>query len=407
MMRKYLPREADKIERKAAAGGTRTGGEATMGAATTIGGATMAMPAVPIVKKRMQKIDIEPYLQLMVDKTASDLFFTSTAPVKIKIEGDIISVGSKALSPERCEQIAWSIMNEEQYHRLYDTRECDFAIGMKNGQARFRVNAFWQRGTIGLVLRRIPSKIPTAQELGLPPILKDMVMNKRGLILMVGATGSGKSTSLAAMINHRNSSNAGHIVTIEDPIEFSHPNIKSIINQREVGVDTDTYHNALKAAMREAPDVLLVGEIRARDTMETALELCNTGHLVLSTLHANNANQGIERVINMFPQVLHKQVFMDLSLNVRCIISQRLVKGVNGNRHAAIEILVNTPHIADLMRQAKLDEIKAAMRDSGVQGMQTFDKALLDLYKENKITMEEALSNADSRADLEAEINFG
>ena len=368
----------------------------------------MAKPLAPEPKKKpREKVDMEPYLNLMVEKSASDLFITATSPIKIKIEGDIVSVGSKSLTPERCEQIAWSVLSKEQYRRFHDTRECDFAIGMRSGEARFRVNAFWQRGTMGLVFRRIPSKIPTAQELGLPSILKDMVMNKRGLILMVGATGSGKSTSLAAMLDHRNSTEAGHVVTIEDPIEFSHPNKKSIINQREVGVDTDSYPNALKAAMREAPDVLLVGEIRARDTMETALELCNTGHLVLSTLHANNANQGIERVINMFPQELHKQVFMDLSLNVRCIISQRLVKGVSGSRHAAIEIMVNTPHIADLMRYGKLEEIKAAMRDSGVQGMQTFDKALLDLYKDEKITMEEALVNADSKADLEAEINFG
>ena len=208
------------------------------------------------------------------------------------------------------------------------------------------------------------------------------------------------------MLNHRNTYETGHIVTIEDPIEFSHSNKKSIINQREVGVDTDSYHNALRAAMREAPDVLLVGEIRERETMETALELCNTGHLVLSTLHANNSNQGIERVINMFPQELHKQVFMDLSLNVRAIVSQRLVKGIESKRYAAIEMLINTPHIADLILQGRIDEIKEAMSGSGIRGMQTFDYALLELYKANKITMEEALAHADSRADLEAQINF-
>lgn len=400
-MRKHLLQEAENIDQAVIGNGTDAGGSSIGG-----GGATLATKVAPKTTIR-DKVDVEPYLKLMVEKSASDLFFTTTAPVKIKIEGDIISVGTKPLTPDRCRHIAWSIMSTEQFQKLNDTKECDFAIAMDSGEARFRVNAFWQRGTIGLVLRRIPSKIPTSDELGLPTVLKDMVMHKRGLVLMVGATGSGKSTSLAALINHRNSYQSGHIVTIEDPIEFSHPNLKSIINQREVGVDTDSYHNALKAAMREAPDVLLVGEIRERETMETALELCNTGHLVLSTLHANNSNQGIERVINMFPQELHRQVFMDLSLNVRTIISQRLVKGVSGSRHAAIEILINTPHIADLMLQGKLDEIKEAMRDSGAQGMQTFDKALLDLYKDSKITIDEALSNADSRADLEAEINFG
>ena len=407
-MRKYFPRAADKIARSAAADVDVNNGTALGDPGMAEGGATLATKIIPqVVPKIREKIDVEPYLKLMVEKSASDLFFTTTSPVKIKIEGDINSVGSKALTPERCAHIAWSIMSEEQYKRFHATRECDFAIPMRSGEARFRVNAFWQRGTVGLVLRRIPSQIPTVDELGLPTVLKDMAMNKRGLVLMVGATGSGKSTSLAAMLNHRNHYDTGHIVTIEDPIEFSHPNKKSIINQREVGVDTDSYHNALKSAMREAPDVLLVGEIRERETMEIALELCNTGHLVLSTLHANNANQAIERVINMFPQELHKQVFMDLSLNVRSIVSQRLVKGISGNRHAAIEILINTPHIADLMMQGKLDELKSAMRDSGAQGMQTFDKALLNIYNAGKITLDEALANADSRADLEAEINFG
>ena len=232
-------------------------------------------------------------------------------------------------------------------------------------------------------------------------------MHKRGLILMVGATGSGKSTTLAAMVNERNQKMTGHILTIEDPIEFSHPNLKSIINQREVGVDTMTYRNALRSSLREAPDVILIGEIRDRETMEAALELCNTGHLCLSTLHANNANQAMERVINLFTQDLHKQLFLDLSLNIRAVISQRLVQAIDGRRVAAIEILINTPHIADLILKGNISELKEAMEQSGAKGMQTFDMALFELYKEERIDLEEALSNADSRTNLEARINFG
>jgi len=226
------------------------------------------------------------------------------------------------------------------------------------------------------------------------------------LILMVGATGSGKSTTLAAMVDHRNRNMSGHILTIEDPVEFSHPNHKSIVNQREVGVDTLSYHNALKASLREAPDVILIGEIRDRETMEAALELCNTGHLALSTLHANNANQAMERVINLFPQDLHKQLFLDLALNVRSVISQRLVQGIDGRRVAAIEIMINTPHVADLILKGQIGDIKAAMEGSGAKGMQTFDTALYNLYKEDRITLEEALNNADSKTNLEAKINF-
>jgi twitching motility protein PilU len=352
-------------------------------------------------------MDIQPYLKLMVEKNASDLFFTVGAPVKIKIEGKAQSVGKTMLSGEMCKAAAYGIMNKHQVDKFEETMECDFAIPMPDGSARFRVNVFRQRGEVSMVLRRIPSEIPTVEQLGLPEILKDLIMHKRGLLLMVGATGSGKSTTLAAMLDHRNDNMLGHILTIEDPVEFSHPNKKSIINQREVGVDTLSYRNALKASLREAPDVILIGEIRDRETMEAALELCNTGHLAISTLHANNANQAMERVINLFPQESHKQLFMDLSLNLRAVISQRLVIGIDGKRCAAIEIMINTPHISELILKGELHEIKEAMADSGAAGMQTFDTALFNLYKDGRIALEEALNNADSRTNLEARINFG
>ncbi len=351
-------------------------------------------------------MDITPYLKLMVEKDASDLFLTTESPVKIKIEGKANPVGKTVLTGELTKAAAYGIMNEQQTKQFEENLECDFAIPLGD-QARFRVNVFRQRGEVGMVLRRIPNKIPTVGELGVPDILKELILNKRGLILMVGATGSGKSTTLAAMINHRNENMSGHILTIEDPVEFSHPNQKSIVNQREVGVDTKSYANALKASLREAPDVILIGEIRDRVTMEAALELSNTGHLAISTLHANNANQAMERVINMFPQDMHKQLFMDLSLNIRAVISQRLVLAVDGKRCAAIEILINTPHIAELILKGDIDEIKEAMADSGQKGMQTFDMALFNLYKEGRIDLEEALNNADSRTNLEAKINFG
>ena len=353
-----------------------------------------------------QSNPLKPHLELMVEKEASDLFLTANSPVKIKIDGKIISVGKTILTSEATSKIAHSVMNKEQEAIFKETLECDFAIGLE-GSDRFRVNIFNQRGQVGMVLRRIQSEIPTIEDLGFPEVLSDMSLLKRGLILMVGATGSGKSTTLAAMINHRNQNSADHILTIEDPIEFSHKNLKSIINQREVGVDTKSYANALKASLREAPDVILVGEIRARETMEAALELSNTGHLALSTLHANNAGQAIERVINMFPQSMHKQLLLDLSLNVRGIISQRLVKSKDGKRCAALEILVMTPHIQDLILKGDIEEIKVAMEESGKEGMQTFDTALYNLYKEGRIELEEALNNASSRTNLEAKINFG
>jgi len=354
-----------------------------------------------------EKLDILPYLTKVVQLEGSDLFITSGSPVKTKIHGSAIELDNYLLTPELTKSAAHAIMNEEQIEEFEKTKDLDFAISLPDDSARFRVNVFYQRRTIGIVLRLIPMAIPTTQELDLPEVLSEMIMAKRGLLLMVGGTGSGKSTSLAAMINHRNMHSAGHILTIEDPVEFSHPNLKSIVNQREVGVDTASYARALKASLREAPDVILIGEIRDRETMSAALELANTGHLCISTLHANNANQAMERVINMFPQVQHKQLFMDLAINLNAVISQRLIPDSQGKRCAAIEVLVNTPHISNLILKGDLHEIKEAMKTSGSKGMKIFDDALLDLYKAERITLEEALKNADSRNDLEAKINFG
>ncbi|MDF1582331.1 MAG: PilT/PilU family type 4a pilus ATPase [Methyloprofundus sp.] len=354
-----------------------------------------------------ETLDIFPYLEKMVSLEGSDLFITSGSPVKTKVHGSAMELDSYLLTPELTKSAAYAIMSQEQIEEFERTKDLDFAITLADESSRFRVNAFYQRRTIGIVLRLIPAIIPTAKELDLPEVLTELIMDKRGLLLMVGGTGSGKSTSLAAMINHRNINAAGHILTIEDPIEFSHPNIKSIVNQREVGVDTSSYARALKASLREAPDVILIGEIRDRETMEAALELANTGHLCLSTLHANNANQAMERIINMFPQVQHKQLFMDLATNLNAVISQRLIPDIRGKRCAAIEVMINTPHISNLILKGELNEIKEAMKSSGSKGMQAFDEALLTLYKAEKISLEEALKNADSRNDLEAKVNFG
>ena len=351
-------------------------------------------------------MDIKPYLELMVRHKASDLFFAAGTQVKIKIEGVIRSVGETVLTAAACREAVEGIMTPEQIEELERERELDFAIALE-GKARFRVNAYFQRGQPAMVLRYIRANVPTIEELNVPPILSQLIMHKRGIILMVGATGSGKSTTLAAMIDHRNRNSTGHIVTIEDPIEFTHKHQQCIVSQREIGIDTKSYANALKSVLREAPDVVLIGEIRTRETMEAAIELAGTGHLAISTLHANNAHQAMERIINMFPQEMHKTLFMDLSAYMRAILSQRLVRTKEGTRCAAIEILVNTPHIADLIRDGRVDAINEAMQESGTEGMCTFDDALLALYNAGTITMEEALANADSAANLEAKIHFG
>jgi len=351
-------------------------------------------------------MDFKPYLEMMIAKKASDVFVSAGSQVQIKINGKLHRIGETAYTPEMCREAVYSLMNEAQIAEFEAQRELDLGIGIPN-RGRFRINAFHQRGSAGMVVRYLSNEIPTIEQLRVPEVLKDLVMHKRGIVLMVGATGSGKSTTLAAMIDHRNGNSSGHILTIEDPVEYLHPHKGCIVNQRELGGDTLSYAAALKSSLREAPDVILIGEIRTRETMEAAIELSGTGHLAISTLHANNAHQAMERIINMFPQLMHKTLFMDLSLNLRAIISQRLVPTVDGKRTAAVEILINTPHIADLIREGHIDEIKEAMAQSTEGGMMTFDDALLALYREGRISLEDCLANADSAANLETRINFG
>ena len=351
-------------------------------------------------------MNVKPLFKLMVEKKASDLFFAPFAPAKIKIDGKIMPVNKLEMTPKMVKQAAIELMNEEQLDTFTRELELDFAIS-EPGLGRFRVNVFHQRGNVSLVLRYITAELPTLDELGMPEQMKELVMLRRGLILMVGATGSGKSTTLAAMINHRNEKTSSHIITVEDPIEFLHPNKQSIVNQREVGLDTKSYHRALKSAMRAAPDVLQIGEIRDHESMQSALDMAGTGHLVLATLHANNAPETLDRIINMFPTQQHKQVFMDLGHYLRAILSQRLVRARTGKRVAAVELMINTPHIKDLILKGDIAEVKDALRESGERGMQNFDEALLALYKNGTITLEEAMSHADSRANLEAKVNFG
>ncbi len=351
-------------------------------------------------------MNVKPLFKLMVDKKASDLFFTTYSPVMIKIDGKIMPVNQVELTPKMVRQAALELMNEQQLEQFTKELEIDFAIS-EPGLGRFRVNVFHQRGNVAMVLRFITPELPQLDALGMPDILKDMIMLRRGLILMVGASGSGKSTTLAAMIDYRNKNSASHIVTIEDPIEFLHSNQKSIVNQREVGLDTMSYHRALRSAMREAPDVILIGEIRDRETMQAAIDLAGTGHLAIATLHANNSPETLDRIINMYPNDQHKQVLMDLAQYVRVIISQRLVRSKEGKRVAAVEIMLNTPHISELILKGDISSVKEAFKDTKEPGMQSFDQALFELYRKGLISMEEALSNADSRSNLEAKINFG
>ncbi|RME61105.1 PilT/PilU family type 4a pilus ATPase [Candidatus Parcubacteria bacterium] len=352
-----------------------------------------------------QKITVKQLLMVMVKKDASDIYITADAPPTYRINGVVYPLKQPPLNGVQCEQLANSIMSEKQRAQFSETYEMNLALSYPD-LGRFRVNIFRQRGNVGMVIRQIKTQIPTLDELGLPEVFKDVSMSKRGLVIMVGATGSGKSTSLAAMIDWRNSNQAGHIITIEDPIEFVHPHKKCVVTQREVGTDTLEYEAALKNTLRQAPDVILIGEIRDRETMEHALEFAETGHLCLSTLHANNANQALERVVNFFPQEMHDQVVLNLALNLRAILSQRLVRTTDGKRTAAIEIMINTPRISDLIMKDEISEIKEAMAEGKQYGMQTFDQHLLQLWKEGRITEEEALRHADALNDLRLKIKM-
>ena len=345
-------------------------------------------------------------LRLMVSKKGSDLFITAGFPPAIKIDGKMTPVSAQALTPAHTADLARSIMNDKQTASFEQTKEANFAIS-PGDLGRFRVSAFVQMSSVGMVLRTINSSIPEFDELGLPPVLKDVIMSKRGLVIMVGATGSGKSTTLAAMVGHRNANSYGHIITIEDPVEFVHPHGNCVVTQREVGVDTDDWEIALKNTLRQAPDVIQIGEIRDRQTMDHAIAFAETGHLCLATLHANSANQALDRIINFFPEERRQQLLMDLSLNLKGMISQRLIplKEAKG-RAVAIEILLNSPLIADLIFKGEVHEIKELMKKSRELGMQTFDQSLFDLYEAGKISYEDALRNADSVNDLRLAIKL-
>ncbi|HEC16697.1 MAG TPA: PilT/PilU family type 4a pilus ATPase [Sedimenticola sp.] len=350
-------------------------------------------------------MDIVPYLRLMVQKNASDLFFSTGAPPNLKAEGHTMPIGDTRMAAGQVRKLAYSIMTDDQIKEFESTMEGNLAISIQ-GLGRFRVNVFRQRGDAAMVIRYIKGDIPSPEDLNLPPILKDLIMEPRGLILVVGSTGSGKSTSLASMIDYRNQNATGHILTIEDPVEFLHTHKKSVVDQREVGLDTASYEVALKNAMREAPDVILIGEIRDRATMQHAIAYAETGHLCISTLHANNANQALDRIVNFFPDSAHQQLFMDLSLNLKAVISQRLVKGIDGKRVPAVEIMLLTTYVSELIQKGEVHAIKEAMEQGGQRGMQTFDGALYNLYKEGKIELEEALRNADSRNNLSLKIRL-
>jgi twitching motility protein PilU len=349
---------------------------------------------------------LDPYLKLMAEKEASDIFFTTGAPPSIKIQGIIRPISKTRLESGMARKLAYSLLNERQIEDFEDNMELNLGVS-RAGLGRFRVNVYMQRGEASMVIRYIKSRIPKIEELGLPQILKTLVMEKNGLLLMVGSTGAGKSTTLAAMIDHRNAAAPGHILTIEDPIEFVYEHKQCIVGQREIGLDTHSYQNALREAMREAPDVILIGEVRDLETMEAAITYADTGHLCLSTLHAVNANQALDRIINLFPPEQKNQILMDLSLNLRGIVSQRLVPSVDGGRIAAVEVMINTPYISELIRKGDMGEIKEIMEKGGKNGMQTFDQSLFSLYKQGRITQKDALTHADSRTNLEWRINFG
>jgi twitching motility protein PilU len=345
-------------------------------------------------------MDIKKLLTFMVQKGASDLFITAGVAPSLKINGKVMPVSDKALTGEETQTIVTGVMSEDQLAEFEQHHECNFAVDM-DGIGRFRASAFYQRNLCGMVLRRIETHIPTIEDLLLPPIIRDLAMTKRGLVIFVGATGTGKSTSLAAMLGYRNRNSTGHIITIEDPIEFIHKHQGCIVTQREVGIDTESFEVALKNTLRQAPDVIMIGEVRSQDTMEHALTFAETGHLCLCTLHANNANQALDRILHFFPAERHAQVWMDLSLNLRGMVAQQLLPTRDGkSRRAVIEVMLNTPLVSDMIRKGEVHSLKELMAKSNELGMQTFDQALFRLHKEGHITEEAALAHADSRNDL-------
>ena len=352
-------------------------------------------------------MDIEKLLTIMVEKGASDLFITAGVPPSIKVHGRVIPVTTSPLSPEKTRETVLGVMSEAQRRDFVRDKESNFAISAR-GIGRFRVSAFYQRNLAGMVLRRIEVQIPRIDDLGLPDIVKDLSMTKRGLVIFVGATGAGKSTSLAAMIGHRNRNSKGHIISVEDPIEYIHQHEGCIVTQREVGIDTDSFEVGLKNMLRQAPDVIMIGEVRTRDTMEHAITFAETGHLCLCTLHANNANQALDRILHFFPSDRHSQLWMDLSLNLKAIIAQQLIPTPDGKgRRACIEVMLNTPLAQDMIRKGEVHELKDLMTKSNEQGMQTFDQALYELYTAGEITYEDALAHADSANDLRLMIKLG
>jgi twitching motility protein PilU len=358
------------------------------------------MPREPTTKL------LEPYLKIMVDKQASDLYFISGAAPNMKVQGKTSAIAKNSFRPGQVEKLAYSLLIDEQVRDFEINRELNLGFTLKD-VGRFRVNIFVQRSEVSMVIRYIKWNIPTIDELGLPQILKSIVMNNNGLVLIVGSTGSGKSTTLASMIDHRNKQEGGHILTIEDPIEFVFRHNKAIISQREVGIDTLTYQNALREALREAPEVIMIGEARDAETMKAAINFADTGHLCLTTLHAVNSNQAMDRMMNMFPSDMRDQLLMDLSLNLRAVISQRLVPGMHGKLACAVEIMVNSPYISELLREGRFNDIKEIMEKGDTSGMQTFDESLYDLYKSDVISIKSALAYADSSTNLEWKINFG